>query len=224
MEEADKNSEESELAEKKSIIMKTVECDQAIQRIFTNRSTAQLGNVAVVSPMRLQIYNVYQDAHGHIDTNKVWDLNYRFDKELKHLGDILAVEFEVMVRFFAASTATGWIIVGDPANKQVVSKIQVTDPKTGQPDIVDLLKMPNFDEGILSFSHKSGSLYYTASGLTQVQDVDESNERVKAMLRQQIQKHEQQLAGAAKAQRQLKNHYATLLIKCRLELQARECV
>lgn len=52
MEEADKNSEESELAEKKSIIMRTVECSQSIQSIFTNRSTAQLGNIAVVSPMR----------------------------------------------------------------------------------------------------------------------------------------------------------------------------
>mmetsp|Transcript_27145 Transcript_27145/g.41301 ORF Transcript_27145/g.41301 Transcript_27145/m.41301 type:complete len:263 (-) Transcript_27145:939-1727(-) len=92
--EDEKHSDDSEPLAAGIITQKTLEFDQPIEAVFTSRASTQYGYLAVVGKMKFTIYYIYDDNVGGSDFQVVWSKDYRFDKHIRTMGQIISLDFE----------------------------------------------------------------------------------------------------------------------------------
>jgi hypothetical protein len=85
--------------------------DAKISRIVHSRNVGGNGYIAVISDLRFVIYYLYEDVSNATEIRILWDKDYRFDKEFRKYGKILAGDFDDGCRNFTTSTSSGWILV-----------------------------------------------------------------------------------------------------------------
>ena len=160
MEAAEKNSDESEIANNMTSDKKVMQYSQAIKNIIWSRSTSDLGQIAVIGDYRFTIYNVYDDANGNVDLYMCWDNDYRFKRNLRTMGDITALDFDDKCLTFASATQMGWICTWNVNDQQLLTKFQIMNPNFKNiSDSINMLRDINQEKCILSYSFKSQILY-----------------------------------------------------------------
>jgi hypothetical protein len=50
--------------------------------------------MALIGKLRFSLYYVQDDSMGSCDINLIWNKDYRFDKYLKSMGQIISMAFE----------------------------------------------------------------------------------------------------------------------------------
>lgn len=136
---------------------KLITYDETFDKVFVTRTTCKLGYMAMVSALRFQIYNMYDDQLGQVEYYMVWDNDLRFNKALRSLGKIISLDFENDLKTFITGTNLGWICVWDLENKQHLRKFQVLDGT--RPDQCNLVRDFSNEKIIVSYSNKTMNLY-----------------------------------------------------------------
>lgn len=83
---------------------KVIEHDSEIQYVFASRNNGAMGYLGLVSDFRFTIYSAYDDKLGNAEQHIVWDNNLRFDRTLRALGKLTALDFENKCSTFITAT------------------------------------------------------------------------------------------------------------------------
>lgn len=137
---------------------KVIEYGSEIQYVFASRNNGAMGYLGLVSDFRFTIYNAYDDKLGNAERFLVWDNDLRFDKSLRALGKLKALDFENECSTFITATNQGWICVWHLGDKQLTRKFRLSYET---PDGCDLLRDYFKETYIISYSNSSMNLYLT---------------------------------------------------------------
>ena len=122
LEKAEKNSEESELTSESNLCKKCLELDFSINSIFTSRSSSTASQFAVVGNQRFQIFSCYDDQGGNVEVSESWNHDFRFNRDLKQLGTIMAIGFSYDCKSFVTSMNMGWVCTWSLEDKVMTNK------------------------------------------------------------------------------------------------------
>ena len=141
------------------MVKKSLEFDQQIDGIFTSRSTTDYGYVALIGKMKFTIYYIYDDNIGGCDYQVVWSKDYRFDRSIRAMGQIISLDFEQQCVTFITGTAQGWICIWDLQEKRILRRIRVVNPETGCFEACNLIRNMNMEKNILSCDATTKNLF-----------------------------------------------------------------
>lgn len=109
-----------------------------------------MGYLGLLSDFRFTIYNAYDDKLGNAEQFLIWDHNLRFDKSLRALGKLTALDFENECSTFITATNQGWICVWNLGEKQLAKKFKLP---LETPDGCNLLRNYFAETHIISYSN-----------------------------------------------------------------------
>ena len=84
--------------------------------------------LTLISKLRFSIYRVQDDSQGSADVTLVWDNDYRFDKELRAMGQITAIDFEQYCQTFISCSQSGVVIIWDFHEKRIIRRVMTGEP------------------------------------------------------------------------------------------------
>lgn len=137
---------------------KQIEVKFVIEKVFANRSTAMMASFALVSKTRFAIYNCYDDQMGNVEQSLLWDFDYWFDKNLRGIGNIVCLDFDLQNINVIISTQMGWICILNQQKKELEQKFQIKmDNKKA--DVITYINADRKDKGLVCYSKSSGVVY-----------------------------------------------------------------
>ena len=109
---------------------KFLDYDLEIESIFTSSNMSDLSYLCIVSKLRFSIFYIQDDNIGGTDFSLIWDNDYRFNRQLKQMGQILSLDFENSCKTFVVGTQLGWICLWDFSERAMRYRIRVKNIAT----------------------------------------------------------------------------------------------
>ena len=91
---AEEKSEESDEQLQEFGGFDVIEVQQPIQNLFFSRSSSDYSYLGVLSLMKFTIYYISEDEAAGFEKDIVWDLDYRWNKDVRQYGNIISLDFE----------------------------------------------------------------------------------------------------------------------------------
>jgi len=80
--------------------------------------------MALIGKLRFVIYYVQDDSMGSCDINLIWNKDYRFDKLIKSMGQIISLTFEKTCMTFVTGSQFGYICIWDLQTKSLLRRLK----------------------------------------------------------------------------------------------------
>ena len=107
---------------------KFLEYSHDIESIFTTSNLCDLSYLCIVCRFRFSIFYIQDDNVGSADFNLIWDNDYRFNRTLKSMGQVLCLDFEKNAKTFITGTQCGWVCVWDLNDRVLKHRVRVKNP------------------------------------------------------------------------------------------------
>jgi hypothetical protein len=115
--------------------------DQEIDSIYTTSNMSDLSYICITSRLRYSIYYIQDDNMGSADFTLIWNNDYRFDKHLKSMGQILTMDFHKSCKTFITGSQLGWICIWSLCDRVLMHRIRVKAPGSDQIQMCNIVKM-----------------------------------------------------------------------------------